>query len=183
MRSSNISILYAHLHNTITAVSITRIGLVCTTLYYRPVCVIESLCVINNFDVLFKGWATYGPRDHFMRPASSCRNINRSSDDVKTFFLLFTDVCGGKQIICRRGDLFYIALRRYPSNNPAQEGLRLPTYGPPTKVAHPCYSLLCKALLETFFFIYAIVCWSFSIYRTTWYSIFTTVIYFNRPKA
>ena len=31
----------------------------------------------------------------------------------------------------------FFALRRYPSINPAREGLRLPTFGPPTKeVAH-----------------------------------------------
>ena len=34
-----------------------------------------------------------------------------------------------------------------PSNNPAQEGLRLPTYGPLTKkVAHPCLIILCRLL-------------------------------------
>ena len=53
-----------------------------------------------------------------IRPARSYRNINRSSEDMKIFFLLFTDSFGGKQIICGREDLFF-ALRRYPSNNPA----------------------------------------------------------------
>ena len=42
---------------------------------------------------------------------------NRSSEDVKTFLF---------------------ALRLYPLNNPAREGLRLPTCGPPAEeVAHP----------------------------------------------
>ena len=45
-------------------------------------------------------------------------------------FLLFTYIFGEKQVIWGREDLFL---------NPAQEGLCLPTRGPPAKkVAHPC---------------------------------------------
>ena len=55
----------------------------------------------------------------FLCDPSAVIEINKTSEGVKTFFLLYTDVFGGKQVICGRDDLF-LALRCYPWINQAR---------------------------------------------------------------
>ena len=40
---------------------------------------------------LFQDWANYGPRDHFMRPAGTYRNMNSYRESSRNLFLLFSD--------------------------------------------------------------------------------------------
>ena len=43
-------------------------------IYYQPgIPVIEQ--IILKWQSLDQGWANYGPRDHFMRPAGTCKNF------------------------------------------------------------------------------------------------------------
>ena len=60
---------------------------------------------VSSTNGLDQGWATYGPRDHFMRPAGSYKKINRTSEGVRTFFALHryfrrkTGHCGREELL------------------------------------------------------------------------------------
>ena len=120
---------------------------------------------------LSQAWATYdpltgsGPRDYFMRPAGSYRNINsyRESSRRSFIFIVHLRTCrpffwsltifSVENIFFCSSKTFFFALpisatltivvvediELDPSNHPVREGLHFSTYGPPTKeVAYPC---------------------------------------------
>ena len=82
---------------------------------------------------LCQAWATYGPQDHFMRPAGASRNITPTVNQAEDLF--FALPTSAALILAVVYDIKYDS-----SNNPTgqRQGLHYPTYSPPTrKFSHP----------------------------------------------
>ena len=45
-------------------------------------------CIDHCYEIN-QTWATYGPRDHFMRPAGTCRNINSFRESSRRPFIFY----------------------------------------------------------------------------------------------